>query len=162
MTSADEAYDKALELLSYHDFSDKAMIDRLKKKGATDGDAKEVVEKLNEYGILNEERYAERVYASWLNKGSYGRLHLQTELVKRSVRQDIISKILSGFTITLEEEHAHKAIEIFLTRNKKKIEQFGMNNPKIYGAAIRFLVTRGFSPRYIHILYNEMNLEDDI
>lgn len=162
MKSSAEAYDKALDLLSYHDFSDKAMSDRLRKKGATEEQAREAVDKLNEYGILNEERYAERVYAAWLNKGSYGKLHLQAELAKRSVRQELITKILNEFTSDIEEEHARKAAGIFLIRNKKKIDLYGMKDPKIYGAAARFMAARGFSSRYIHVLFDECYFEDEI
>lgn len=162
MKSAAEVYDKALDLLTYHDFSDKAMTDRLKRKGATDEQAREAVDKLNEYGILNEERYAERVYSSWLSKGSYGKLHLQAELVKRAVRQELINIILDKFTTDIEEEHAKKAAEIFLNRNKKKLELLGMKDPKIYGAAVRFMAARGFSSRYVHILFDEVQFEGDI
>jgi len=162
MKSSAEAYDKALDLLSYHDFSDKAIADKLKRKGASEEQAKEAVEKLNEYGILNEERYADRVYAAWLNKGSYGKLHLQAELSKRSVRQELISEILDKFTSDIEEEHAKKAAGIFLTRNKKKIDLLGMKDPKIYGAAVRFMVARGFSAQYVHFLFDEIHFEDDI
>ncbi|MDO4178677.1 MAG: regulatory protein RecX [Phascolarctobacterium sp.] len=162
MQSSAEAYDKALDLLNYHDFSEKAMTDRLKKKGATDEQAKEAVEKLNEYGILNEERYAERVYAAWLSKGSYGKLHLQAELTKRSIKQELISTILEAFTSDLEEEHARKAASIFLNRNKKKIALLGTKDPKIYGAASRFMVARGFSSRYVRILLEELHFDDDM
>lgn len=162
MHSSAEAYDKALDLLSYRDFSDKAMTDRLKRKGATDEQAKEAVDKLNEYGILNEERYAERVYTSWLAKGSYGKLHLQAELAKRSVRQELVATILDRFTSEIEEEHARKAAGIFLTRNKKKIDLLGMKDPKIYGAAARFLAARGFSSKYIHVLFDEFQFDDEI
>lgn len=162
MQSSAEAYDKALDLLSYHDFSDKAMTDRLKRKGATDEQAKEAVDKLNDYGLLNEERYVERIYAAWLNKGSYGRLHLQAELTKRSIKQELISATMERFTSDIEEAHARKAAEIFFTRNKKKIDTLGMKNPKIYGAAARFMAARGFSGRYISILFEEMHFEDEI
>lgn len=162
MKSSAEAYDAALNLLSYHDFSDKAITDRLKRKGASEEQAKEAVDKLTEYGILNEARYADRVYANWLNKGSYGKLHLQAELVKRGIRQELISEIYDQFTEDLEEKHARKAAEIFLTRNKKKIELLGMKAPKVYGAAVRFLAARGFSARYVHILFDEIHFEDEI
>ena len=160
MQSSAEAYDKALDLLSYHDFSDKAMTDRLKQKGATDKQAEEAVAKLNEYGILNEERYAQRVYQAWLNKAVYGKLHLQAELIKRSIKPELIANILAEFTPELEEEHAHKAAKIFLARNKKKLEQLDSKDTKIYGAASRFMVARGFSSRYVHILLEELQFED--
>ena len=67
-TSAQQAYDCALDLLSYRDYSHKDMVERLQRKGATKSQALEAVAKLEDYGLLNEERYAQRVYEAWLAK----------------------------------------------------------------------------------------------
>ena len=81
-TGAQQVYDCALDLLSYRDYSHKDMLERLQRKGATKSQALEAVAKLEDYGLLNEERYAQRVYEAWLAKRYYGRQHLQLELSK--------------------------------------------------------------------------------
>ena len=85
-TSAQQAYDCALDLLSYRDFSKKKMQERLQQKGADEEQAEEAIEKLQEYGLINDERYANRVYEAWLNKRCYGRQHLAAELSKRGIK----------------------------------------------------------------------------
>lgn len=60
-TGAQQVYDCALDLLSYRDYSHKDMVERLQHKGATKAQALEAVAKLEDYGLLNEERYAQRV-----------------------------------------------------------------------------------------------------
>ena len=67
-TGAQQVYDCALDLLSYRDYSHKDMVERLQRKGATKAQALEAVAKLEDYGLLNEERYAQRVYEAWLGK----------------------------------------------------------------------------------------------
>ena len=59
-TGAQQVYDCALDLLSYRDYSHKDMVERLQRKGATKAQALEAVAKLEDYGLLNEERYAQR------------------------------------------------------------------------------------------------------
>ena len=58
-TGAQQVYDCALDLLSYRDYSHKDMVERLQRKGATKAQALEAVAKLENYGLLNEERYAQ-------------------------------------------------------------------------------------------------------
>lgn len=58
-TGAQQVYDCALDLLSYRDYSHKDMVERLQRKGATKSQALEAVAKLEDYGLLNEERYAQ-------------------------------------------------------------------------------------------------------
>ena len=67
-TGAQQVYDCALDLLSYRDYSHKDMVERLQRKGATKAQALEAVAKLEDYGLLNEERYALRVYEAWLGQ----------------------------------------------------------------------------------------------
>ena len=55
-TGAQQVYDCALDLLSYRDYSHKDMVERLQRKGATKSQALEAVAKLEDYGLLNEER----------------------------------------------------------------------------------------------------------
>ena len=92
--SAQEAYNCALNLLSYRDFSDKKMKERLQLKGADEEQAEQAIAKLQHYGLLDEQRYAARVFEGWLNKRSYGRQHLRAELVKRGIRPELVQEML--------------------------------------------------------------------
>ena len=101
-TGAQQVYDCALDLLSYRDYSHKDMVERLQRKGATKAQALEAVAKLEDYGLLNEERYALRVYEAWLGKRYYGRQHLQLELTKRGIRRTWLRKSWNALRLTLK------------------------------------------------------------
>ena len=122
-TSAQQVYDCALDLLSYRDYSHKDMLERLQRKGATKAQALEAVTKLEDYGLLNEERYALRVYEAWLAKRYYGRQHLQLELSKRGIRADVAAEIMERFTPDVEEQQAENAAQLFMQRNQRKLTE---------------------------------------
>ncbi len=159
-TSAQQAYDCALNLLSYRDYSDSGMLDRLQRKGADEEQARESVEKLKEYGLLDEKRYACRIYEMWLNKRCYGRQHLQAELARRGIRKEYIGMVLDMFTPEMEAERAEAAAEIFMQRNRKKLEAGA--DRKLAAAAGRFMAARGFSSRYMYILLSRLHYNNDI
>ena len=161
-TSAQQAYDCALNLLSYRDYSDKKMLERLQQKGADEQQAQESLAKLKHYGLLDEQRYAGRVYEAWLAKRYYGRQHLQAELAKRGVRAEYIAEIMERFTPELEAEQAENAAELFLQRNRKKIAEMQGFDKKIYAAAGRFMASRGFSTRYMHVLLEKLHFDNDM
>ena len=170
--SAQEAYDCALNLLSYRDFSKQKMLERLQQKGADEEQAEEAIEKLQEYGLINDERYANRVYEGWLNKRCYGRQHLAAELAKRGIDSELSQKIMARFTPELEAEHAACAAELFKQRNQAKLAQAQreelsaqermLAQRKIYAAAGRFLASRGFSARYMQVLWEKLEVNTDI
>ncbi len=137
------------------------MLERLQQKGANAEQGKEAVAKLESYGLLDEERYARRVYESWLGKRYYGRQHLQAELAKRGIRAEIAADILTLFTPECEEQNAQNAAELFCQRNRRKLAQEA-DNKKIYAAAGRFMAARGFSARYMHIILDRLHFSDDM
>ncbi len=162
LADARQAYDCALNLLSYRDFSERELRERLCQRGATVQVAEEAIAKLRHYGLLDEERYAWRVYEAWLRKGCYGRLHLTAELKKHGVPVELVRQILSEFTEEQEAAHAERAAELFLQRNRKRLTGAVEQDKKIYGAACRFLATRGFSAGYMSVLWEKLRLNHDI
>ena len=78
-----DAYNYALTLLNYRDYSIWEMQERLKKCSVSESDIKAVIDKLCGYGFLDEKRYAQRVYDSWLSKKYYGKGRLKTDLYQR-------------------------------------------------------------------------------
>ena len=53
LTTEQEAYDYALDMLSYRDYSHKDMELKLKRKGADAGIIKNTIQKLLKYGFLD-------------------------------------------------------------------------------------------------------------
>ena len=162
--SAQEAYNCALNLLSYRDFSDKKMKERLQLKGADEEQAEQAIAKL--------QRYAARVFEGWLNKRSYGRQHLRAELVKRGIRPELVQEVLERFTPELEAQQADNAAALFVQRNQAKIAQAGqaalgpqeraLLNKKLYAAAGRFMAARGFSAEYMQVFWEKLQVNTDI
>lgn len=161
-TSAQQVYDCALNLLSYHDYSEQKISERLRQKGADTQQISSVISKLKNYGLLDERRYAFRVYENWLNKRYYGRMHLQAELNKHGIETQYITEILAEFTENEEIKQAENAAELFLLRNKKKIAEQEMGDKRIYSTAARFMAARGFSSRYMNILLKKLQGKDEI
>ena len=112
LTTADEAYEYALSLLDRREHGQKELSQKLKRKGCTVPLISETLAKLKRFNLLNEERYARRVFELWRNKRIYGRLHLQAELAKKQVADTYISLFLQEFTDTEEEEHVLAACDM--------------------------------------------------
>lgn len=154
------AYDYALNLLTFRDYSAADMRSRLQKKGIKAEFCNAVIEKLQHYGFIDEKRYALRVFEAWKAKKYYGRQHLTAELHKKNVLPEYISYIAELFSQEEEQLHAEAAAELFIKRNGKKLQT--EDNNRIYAAAARFMAARGFSTRYVHIALDKLHFEDDI
>lgn len=162
LTTDQEAYDYALDLLSYRDYSRKDMEMKLKRRGAELELIKITVDKLLEYGFLNEKRYAQRVFEAWISKKYYGKSHLRLELQKKNVSDRYINNILAQLTDEIEQERAENTLNICLKRNPKK---YDLKTREGRAAISRFMYTRGFSSNYIqksiNNIHGSMILTDD-
>ena len=161
LESEAETYDCALNLLSFRDHSQKELKQKLKLRGASQENIQESIEKLTDYGILDDERYAQRVYEAWLAKRVYGRLHLVAELAKKGVPTQFAQNILEQFTDDEEQARAELAAEQFCRLNLKKIQQAKESTDpkvkqKISAAAARYMAARGFNSEYMYIALDKV------
>lgn len=136
-----DAYNYALTLLNYRDYSIAEMQERLKKCSVTGEDIKAVISKLCEYGFLDEKRYAQRLYDSWLAKKYYGKGRLKADLQKRSFSDELIAGITGQAQEDAEYERCQAAADTYL--KKKKINSFE-DAMKVKAGLGRFLFARGF------------------
>ena len=150
LTTEQEAYDYALDILSYRDYSRKDMELKLKRKGADTGIIKSTIQKLLEYGFLDEKRYGQRVFEAWLSKKYYGRCHLQ----KKNVAERYINDILAQLSEAEEQERAEKALQSCLKRNPKKYDPATQEGRAAIG---RYLYARGFASKYIQKSINNIH-----
>lgn len=156
-----QTYNYALNLLSYRDHSQKEMRQKLTRKGASPEQIQNSIAKLTDYGIMDEERFAQRVYEAWLAKRCYGKQHLVAELQKKGVPQEYANDILEQFTHEMEAERAAVAAQQFCKANQKKIAN-GLNSvdpkekQKLYAAAGRYLAARGFGGSYMELMLEYM------
>ena len=143
LATEQEAYDYALDILSYRDYSRKDMELKLKRKGADAGIIKSTIQ-----------RYGQRVFEAWLSKKYYGRCHLRLELQKKNVAERYINDILAQFSEAEEQERAEKALQSCLKRNPKKYDPATQEGRAAIG---RYLYARGFASKYIQKSINNIH-----
>lgn len=154
LATEQEAYDYALDMLSYRDYSRKDMELKLKRKGAAPGIIAGTMQKLLEYGFLDEKRYAQKVFEAWLAKKYYGRNHLRLELQKKNVAERYINGILAQLSEAMEQERAEYALGNCLKRNPEKYDPATREGRAAIG---RFLYARGFASKYIQKSINNIH-----
>ncbi len=142
LASAQEAYNYALTLLNYRDYSLWEMQEKLKKCSAAPEDIKEAVDKLREYGFIDDKRYALRVYDGWAAKKYYGKGRLKNDLQKRNISDELIAEVTALAQESSEEERCRAAADTYL--KKKKINSFE-DAVKVKAGLGRFLFARGFA-----------------
>lgn len=82
------AQERALRLLSYKSYTKNGMVERLLEY-ADEDIAREVVERLAELGLINDEDYAERYAEELLQGKKYGARRVIYELTKRGVEKEL-------------------------------------------------------------------------
>ena len=159
LDSFEQVYGYAMNLLNYRDYSGKDMLLKLKSKGASEEDALKAVAKLKDNRFIIEEHYAQQVFRAWLSKKTYGRQHLALELYRKNVAEECVPQIMVAFTDELELVNAEHATKEFISRNRRKLQNF---DDKLVAAAGRFMTNRGFATRYIQVLLEAIRAESNI
>ena len=159
LDSFEQVYGYAMNLLNYRDYSGKDMLLKLKSKGASEEDALQAVAKLKDNRFIIEDHYAQQVFRAWLSKKTYGRQHLALELYRKNVAEECVPKIMAAFTDELELVNAEHATKEFISRNRRKLQNF---DDKLVAAAGRFMTNRGFATRYIQVLLEAIRAESNI
>lgn len=141
ITTVAEAYDCALTKLSYRDHSQQDLEGKLRMRQCSQEIIDQVVLKLKDYNLINEENYGNKVYKAWVAKKYYGRGHLRLTLLKKQVDRALIDTIVNG--LTSEEEEA-RALDFARKCLKKSPAKFALANEKGRGNLVRALANRGF------------------
>lgn len=148
LTTSAEAYEYALSLLDRREHSEKELTDKLKRRACPPALIWETLEKLKSYDLMNEERYARRVFESWREKKSYGRLHLQAELAKKQVEEACARPLIQSLS---EEEERERVLAAYARVQKRKDAKYDCATEKGTAALCRYLAARGFAPGMIRI-----------
>lgn len=146
LTTELEAYNYALDLLNYRDYSLKDIERKLKLRVQDQVIIAATIKKLIAYGFLDEKRYAQRVFEAWLSKKYYGRAHLKMTLQKKNVAPSQINIVLNSFTDELEQQRANDALVSCL---KRKSNKYSLETQEGKAAICRFLYARGFASKNI-------------
>ena len=128
------AFDKALTFLSATRKTEKEIRSHLSKKGYLPAVIDYVVEKLREYGFINDEEYAE-AYTESASKKKGGRL-IRMELKNKGLSEEAIENALSELDEGQELETAKGILEKYMrgkTADKETLQK-----------AYRHLMSKGF------------------
>lgn len=96
------AFNKATELLSRRDHSEKELLLKLRQKGYADG-AEQAIEKLKGYGYVDDRRFAQSFAGELKRLKHFGKRRIEQELMKKGVDRSIIAETLEEMEFDAEE-----------------------------------------------------------
>ena len=90
------AFIAGLRLLSYHDQSERDMINKLVQKGHKREYAVNAAERLRDYGYINDERYAENLAERLVRTKGMSKRGIKSELIQKGISREIADKIIES------------------------------------------------------------------
>ena len=100
------AYQRALFLLDYRDYSAKEMTEKLVKTYKSEALCGAVLNKLKENGFIDDERYAEKLARKLVEIKKYGFRRAKRELMQKGIDQFTAEDALADYEYTFEENLA--------------------------------------------------------
>ena len=101
------AYQYSLYCLDYRDYSAKEMCDKLVKTYKNENLCREVVRKLEEAGIINDERYAEKLAFRYVEGRKYGYRRAKHEIILKGIGEYLAEDVLQIYTEKFPENLAY-------------------------------------------------------
>lgn len=111
------AFIAGLRLISYRDHSSKELIAKLIQKGHKREYSENAVAKLSEYGYVNDERYAENLANSLLERKGMNTNAVKSELIRKGISRDISDNIVESLDI----DPVLRIIDLLNTKYSRKI-----------------------------------------
>lgn len=145
------ARERALYLLGLRDYSCHELEQKLYTE-ATPEIAAAVVERLQEVGLLDDERYAARLARSLSEGKHYPRRRIEQELRRRGISNGLVQAVV----FDLEGEDFEQALALLQKKYYNKL-----NDPDSRRRVIAALARRGFSYGAIRRAMDEMGAPED-
>ena len=111
------AFIAGLRILSYRDHSAKETVTKLVQKGHKRGYAESAVEKLKEYGYINDERYAKYLAESLLERKGMNVRAIKMELLQKGISKETADNV----TESLDFDPILRIIDLLNTKYSRKI-----------------------------------------
>lgn len=152
----EQALQRALHLISYRPRSEAEVLNHLKKHQIPQETTTEVIARLRETGVLNDQQFAE----TWIeNRATFrprSKLALRIELAQKGIDETLIEETLAGVN---DEVQAYEA-------GRKKARQLPNTDEKVFKQKLLgFLARRGFSyevtSSVVKKLWEEKKNEED-
>jgi regulatory protein len=145
----DKLMDRALKLLSKRRLSAHELEIRLRKKKVEEEDVVKVLERLKEYGYLDDLGYAKDFISDRLKFRPRGIRALRNELYKKGIKKEDIETAVLNAGID-EEEIAKELIE----RKQQSLKRHPLAKRK--QKAVLYLKSKGIQPGIIYKMVDEM------
>jgi len=148
------AFDSAVNLISYKMRSKKELRDKLAAKKIDEAAIESAIEKLENYGYVNDHTYAKEFVQSSITGGRYGSKVIEYKLKQKGIDDDVIAYAMEEFV----QEHELVIAKQQLSALKKKYSSLDKRKArqKIYAALLR----RGFGSDIIStVLSGEEDFE---
>lgn len=149
-----KAYNYALFLLNARNYTSKEIKNKLEKKFYSQQTINRVLDKLQSYGMINDEEYASKYINDSINFKKNGIRKIQYNLINKGISREIIDNIEVDYESQLKNA-------LSLAEKKMKLLQ-NKSNPreKIY----RFLISKGYDhgivKKVIVRLYEKCECDD--
>lgn len=143
-----KALDKCYDLLSRRDHSIKELKTKLLRT-VDEVNADKAIDKMIEYGYLNDEKYAENLVKYLSQSKNMSSYFIKQEMYKRGISSEIVADLFEE----IEIDNIHSVEELILTKYKNKI-----NSDDGIKKVISSLMRKGFS--YYDIRKAFENIED--
>ena len=142
------AYAACLRKLNRRDYSYTEMRDFLLEQEMDLQEIDELLQDFLQNNYINDRRYAECIYTSWLDGSLKGKIYLVFKLQKYKVAEEIIREYADADLQVLELQRAKLLLKKYLKRRQIDLHS---DKIKIYN----YLKNQGYSPRVINNALNE-------
>ena len=148
------AFNKAAELLSMRDHSAKELLTKLRQKGFSEG-AEQAVEKLKEYGYVDDRRFAQS-YANELQRvKKYGKRRIESELFKKGIDRETI------FEVTEELELDNSELVSIIERKYLRYLDSEKGVQKTVNALLRLGYSFGEIKEALNTVKESLDIQED-
>jgi len=152
-----KAKNYVFDLLMRRSYTQKEMIDKLKRKEFSERAISATIETLKRLGYIKDESYAEDWVESRKRLKPKGRKALREELTKKGIDKGIIDRVVAGIDDEEEREMALRAAQ------KQAVHYKGLDQKVAKRRLYGFLLRRGFEYRTIGGVVKEVlgDLDED-
>ena len=134
------ALNRAVYLLKDRDYTEERLKNKLKESGYPDDAVIASVEKMKQYGYVNDYNYAESYVRN--KSGMLSKRELEYKLSEKLVPRDIIRQVVSEFFDNSEEDTERQAF--FNLYRKKNVDYYELDD-KEKQKLFNFFLRKGFS-----------------
>ena len=143
------AYSYGLRLLSFHGYSEAALIQKLQRAYYEAAEIQKAIEKLKNYGFINDQKLAMSYFQKYFSSGKTGFYLIRAKLQQKGFSPEIIAKCLDNYDHDEAVQQAEKLVQVHFAALQLQ------DKPKL----ARYLAARGFSSDIIQCVLERLRCE---